>query len=219
VVARRRTPSEDLEPAILAAAESLLDDEGPGALSIRRIAACARVAPMGLYSRFDGKHGVVDALFQEGFDALGSTIRATAQLADPVAAFREAGLAYRALALAHPARYRLMFLDAVPGFTPSEASIETASGAFGSLVEAAARCVEAGALRPLDAAAIAQQVWAACHGWVALELGGINFADDRDAGYAELLDVLLRGLAAEPDVAATGAGQRPSRSGDRSIEV
>jgi AcrR family transcriptional regulator len=214
---RHRTPSEDLEPAILGAAEALLERHGPDALSIRRIAARARVAPMGLYTRFDGKQGVIDALFQEGFSHLGSAIRATASITDPVEAFRTAGLAYRELALAHPARYRLMFLHVVQGFEPSDKAIEIAHGAFQALVETAARCVDAGRLFGVDAAAIAQQVWATCHGWVALELGGINFAADLAAGYDELLDLLLRGLAVPED--PTTSGQRPRRSGVSSIEV
>jgi AcrR family transcriptional regulator len=214
---RHRTPSEDLGPAILEAAEALLEKHGPDALSIRRIAQRARVAPMGLYTRFDGKRGVVDALFMEGFSHLGSAIRATSTMPDPVEAFRTAGRAYRELALAHPARYRLMFLHVVQGFEPSDEALGMAHGAFQALVEAAARCVDAGRLRGPDAAAIAQQVWATCHGWVALELGGINFAPDLAAGYDELLELLLRGLAA-PD-APMASGHRPSRSGDSSIEV
>ncbi len=214
---RRRTPSEDLEPAILGAAEALLEELGPDALSIRRIAERAHVAPMGLYSRFDGKHGIVDALFKEGFALLGATIRATSTMPDPIEAFRSAGRAYRELALAHPARYRLMFLHVVQGFEPTGDAIEIAHDAFQALVEAAARCVEAGQLRAADPAAIAQQVWATCHGWVALELCGINFAADLAAGYDELLDLLLRGLASPDDHAPSG--HRPSRSGVSSIEV
>ena len=217
MASRRRTPSQELEPAILAAAEALLEELGPDALSIRRIAERARVAPMGLYTRFDGKHGIIDALFKEGFTLLGATIRATAAIGDPTAAFRAAGQSYRALALAHPARYRLMFLQVVRGFVPSDDAKAIAHDAFQALVEAAARCVDAGAMRPADPAAIAQQVWATCHGWVALELCGINFAADVGAGYAELLDLLLRGLAMPED--PTSSGQRPSRSGVSSIEV
>ena len=216
---RHRTPSDALEPAILRAAETLLEESGPEALSVRRIADRAHVAPMGLYTRFDGKYGVVDALFKEGYAMLAASIRETSADPDVVGAFRRAGGAYRELALEHPARYRLMFLHAVPGCTPSASAIETANDAFQALVGAAARCIDAGALRPADPAAIAQQVWATCHGWVSLELSGINFAADLEVGYAELLDLVLRGLSAPDDVAPTASGQRPSRSGDSSIEV
>jgi AcrR family transcriptional regulator len=198
MASRHRTPSDELEPAILAAAEALLEAEGPGALSVRRIAERAAVAPMGLYSRFEGKHGVVDALFQEGFAALRATIEATRSQPDALVAFRATGRAYRDLARAHPARYQVMFLRAVPGFEPSDEAIETASGAFQALVAAVRRCLDAGLFRPADPVEVAQQVWAACHGWVALELCSINFVDDLDAGYERLLDLLELGLAAAP---------------------
>jgi len=194
-MARHRTRSHELEPAILEAAEALLEEAGPGGLSVRGIAERACVAPMGLYSRFDGKYGVVDALFQEGFAALGATMRAHAADPDPLTGFRAAGVAYRALALAHPARYGLMFLQSVPGHTPSDEALATADGAFRALVEVVRRCIDAGVVVARDQVEVAQQVWAVCHGWVALELGGINFAEDPEGGYERLLDALIVGLA------------------------
>jgi AcrR family transcriptional regulator len=215
---RHRTPSQALEPAILEAAEALLEETGPGALSVRRIAERAGVAPMGLYTRFDGKFGVIDALFQEGFTALGATMREHAADPDPLAGFRGAGIAYRVLALAHPARYGLMFLHAVPGHTPSDEAVATADDAFRALVEVVSRCIDAGDLVAGDAVEIAQQVWAACHGWVSLELGGINFAEDQDGGYERLLDALVTGLA-PPSVQRVGTRHRPRRPGNASIDV
>jgi AcrR family transcriptional regulator len=208
---RRRTPSQALEPAILEAAEALLEDVGPAALSVRGIAERAGVAPMGLYSRFDGKFGVVDALFQEGFAALGAAMRSSADGPDPLEGFLAAGAAYRELALAHPARYGLMFLHAVPGHEPSEEAVATADDAFRALVDVVRRCVDAGALAPGDPVEIAQQVWASCHGWVSLELGGISFVADNDGGYVRLLGALVAGLAPGPAdavVAARGSRRR-----------
>lgn len=194
---RRRTPSAQLEPAILEAAEAILEEDGPDALSVRRIAERAGVAPMGLYSRFDGKLGVVDELFKVGFRDLASTIRAAgAAASNPVVGFKDAGRAYRALGLAHPSRYRVMFMRPVAGYLPSEEAVTVAAGAFATLVDAVARCVDAGAFAGIDVVEAAQQVWAACHGWVALELQGICLVADADRAYEGLLDVLQRGLAA-----------------------
>ena len=200
MASRHRTPSEDLEPAILAAAEALLEELGPDALSIRRIAERARVAPMGLYTRFDGKHGVVDALFKEGFTLLGATIRATAAIGDPTAAFRAAGQSYRALALAHPARYRLMFLQVVRGFEPERRRDRDRP-----------RCVRGARRRRCGAAwtpqasppARPRRARPAGLGDVSrlggARAGGINFVSDPDAGYER---------AARPD----RCGARPRRT-------
>jgi AcrR family transcriptional regulator len=50
--ARTRTPSVAMEAALLEAAAGILETEGPDALSVRRIAATAGVAPMGVYNHF-----------------------------------------------------------------------------------------------------------------------------------------------------------------------
>ena len=55
---RRRTRAVDVEKSILAAAHRLLEREGVDALTVRRVASEAGVAPMGLYHRFGGKEGL-----------------------------------------------------------------------------------------------------------------------------------------------------------------
>ncbi len=87
---------------------------------MRRIAAAANVAPMGVYNHFESKFGIVEALFVQGFDRLGVEMAAMAQIDDPTEALREGARRYRALALAHPMAYQVMFLRAVPGFEPSD---------------------------------------------------------------------------------------------------
>ena len=63
--------------ALLTAAHDLLANEGPTALTVRRIAAAAGVSTMNVYSRFGGKDGVLDELFAEGFRRLGERMEAT----------------------------------------------------------------------------------------------------------------------------------------------
>ena len=140
---RTRTPSADISAAILDAAADLLEKEGPDALSVRRIATAAGVAPMGVYNHFDSKGGIVEALFVQGFERLAEALDAIADIADPYDALREGGRRYRALALAHPMVYQVMFLRAVRGFEPSDHALEVAAGAFNSLVAAVRRAMAA----------------------------------------------------------------------------
>ena len=104
---------------MLASAAEILETEGPDGLSVRRIAAAAHVAPMGVYNHFESKYGIVEALFIQGFERLSEAMAPIADIPDPYEALREAGRRYRALALAHPMVYQVMFLRAVPGFEPS----------------------------------------------------------------------------------------------------
>lgn len=191
---RTRTPSADVEAALLDAAERQLDREGPAGLSVRKIAAAAGVAPMGVYNHFEGKNGVVDALCRRGFAALGEALAPMALEEDPCTALRVGGRAYRAVALAHPTTYAVMFLSAVPGYEPSDETHESALAAFGVLADTVARGIRAGAFRAADPTETAQVVWGAIHGAVALELADIGFVDDRTSAYEMLLDTIAAGL-------------------------
>ena len=73
-----------MELALLNSAAEILETEGPDGLSVRRIAAAANVAPMGVYNHFESKFGIVEALFVQGFDRLGVAMAAMAQIEDPI---------------------------------------------------------------------------------------------------------------------------------------
>jgi AcrR family transcriptional regulator len=191
---RTRTPSAGMEAALLASAAEILETEGPDGLSVRRIAAAAHVAPMGVYNHFDSKFGIVEALFIDGFERLRHALAAIADNPDPYEALREGGRRYRALALAHPMVYQVMFLRAVPGFEPSDHALVMAARAFDSLVAAVQRAMVAGVIADASPTETAQVIWAAIHGWVSLELLGIGFVDDQGAGFDRICASLLRGL-------------------------
>ena len=72
-----------MEAALLASAADILETEGPDALSVRRIAAAAHVAPMGVYNHFDSKSGIIEALFIQGFERLRRGHGSMAEIADP----------------------------------------------------------------------------------------------------------------------------------------
>src|SRR5277367_4691180 len=73
--ARTRTPSAGMEGALLTSAADILETEGPDGLSVRRIAAAAGVAPMGVYNHFESKAGIIEALYIQGFARLGAAMQ------------------------------------------------------------------------------------------------------------------------------------------------
>jgi AcrR family transcriptional regulator len=184
-----------MEAALLDAAADILETEGPEALSVRRIAATAGVAPMGVYNHFESKAGIIEALFIEGFQRLADELSTVADIQDPYEALREGGLRYRALALAHPMRYQLMFLRAVPGFEPSEHAIEVATSAFANLVAAVQRAMDAGIIAEGSPDETAQVIWASIHGWMSLELLGIGPVESQPAGFDLVCRAVLAGLS------------------------
>src|SRR5918993_359272 len=62
---------EALRRALLDAASGLLLEEGPGALTMRRVAGAGGCSTTVLYTMFGGKEGLADALYREGFERLG----------------------------------------------------------------------------------------------------------------------------------------------------
>jgi AcrR family transcriptional regulator len=184
-----------MESALLDAASELLEQEGPDALSVRRIAAAAGVAPMGVYNHFSSKFGIINALFELGFERLSAELAKVSAMPDPLEALVESGRCYRSLALAQPMMYQLMFLRAVSGFEPSEEALVMAANAFDGLVAAVRRAMESGQIIGGDATLTAHMLWANHHGWVALELAGMGFVEDQEAGFDAYSAALLKGLS------------------------
>lgn len=57
---------------LVSVAEQLLDEAGPHALSLRRIAEAAETSTQAVYTEFGGKQGLADVLFRAGFERLAS---------------------------------------------------------------------------------------------------------------------------------------------------
>jgi AcrR family transcriptional regulator len=191
---RNRTPSVEVERELVAAAETVLVRDGPGALTVRAVAAEAGIAPMGVYNRFGGKDGLVHELLIMGFDRLRAVIESGDEQ-DVLERLRACGLRYRAFGLANPNFYAIMFEDAIPR-EHSSPEVEThAKAAFGALVRLVELTAASGAIIAPDPAEVAQQIWSAVHGAVALELKGLVLTPDPVATYKTFLSTLIRGLS------------------------
>ncbi|MBP0454894.1 TetR/AcrR family transcriptional regulator [Kitasatospora sp. RG8] len=164
---------EALRAAMLDVAAGLLVTEGPGALSMRRLATAADCSTTVLYRLFGAKEGIAAALYREGFARLRRRLEAVPRGEDPGEYLAAIGRAYRANALEEPNFYRVMHGEAIPGFVPDEASRAAAATSLDVLREAARAAVEAGVLRAgSDVDEITDTLWAASHGVISLELGG-----------------------------------------------
>ena len=194
MTARHRTASTEIESRILDAALRILDTQGVAALTVRGIAKEAGIAPMGIYSRFDGKSGIYEALWIEGFDRLAAAIEATPDTGDPLADLAECGERYRGFALANPSHYRLMFMRTDHSFTPSPNAALAAARGLNCLVARVERAQRAGLMPPGPPLDLAQSFWSLVHGFATLELNELMFASEPDAAYSSTVRALLRGL-------------------------
>jgi AcrR family transcriptional regulator len=185
--------------ALLDAAHQVLADEGPAALTVRRIATGAGLSTMNVYSRFGGKDGVVDELFADGFRRLTASMHDVAATDDPMDDLRRCGEAYRQFARDNRTYYSIMFQAPIPDFEPSDASKAIAAGALTVLGDRLERAMDSGDIARADPFVTAASVWATCHGLVSLELTG-TAPEGIDWGpiYGRTLSALLAGLAHSP---------------------
>jgi AcrR family transcriptional regulator len=187
-----RTPSSQIGPDVLRAATAILDEEGPDGFTVRAIAQRAGVAPMAIYNHFQGVNGVLEALWIEGFETLRQSITFESTSAEDDLA--GAGRGYRTFALENRGLYTVMFMHRFRNFEPSLEASQVAAQAYETLVENVERCQTLGLFDRSSARDAAQVIWSACHGYVSLELLGINFAADRDATFELVLATLQNGF-------------------------
>ncbi len=179
----RERGREALRLGILDAAGRLLAEEGPQALSMRRVAREVNASTQVLYTMFGGKDGLANELFLEGFARLAGAHGAASRLEDPLRHIYDRAEAYFENALANPNYYRVMFSDAIPGFRPSEETLAKTWRTFDALSEAVRECALAGlfarkvAEEPREAAL---SLWSAAHGVVSLRLAG-HLPDEEEA--------------------------------------
>jgi AcrR family transcriptional regulator len=169
-VSRRSDPKT--RPALLDIAARLLAEEGPNALSTRRLAAEAGSSTMAVYTHFGGMRGLVQEMVHEGFARLHAYFTQVAQTDDPVADMALYGRAYRHNALTNSHLYGVMFGgSSLAGFSLTEEDRQYGRYTLIGVVDCARRCMDAGRFWPGDPVLVAHQMWTAVHGLVALELG------------------------------------------------
>ncbi len=195
---RGRTRSEDVQQALLEAAETVLARDGLAGVTVRAVAAEAGVAPMGVYNRFGSKDGLMAALVMRSFDLLREAVADHGET-DPLERLRGAGRRYREFALSHPRHYGVIFLNRPGEVGHDDAEVELhARAAFEALVAHVVYGMAEGAVRAGDPVDLAQQIWSAVHGAVALELGEMILTEDPQATYEHLLELVLAGISPVP---------------------
>jgi AcrR family transcriptional regulator len=203
VVARPKLHDEALRVRLLDEAGRLLSDDGPDALSLRRLAKDVGTSTTAVYSLFGAKQGLVRAVFLEAFGRFGARLDAVPRSGDPLTDLLALGIAYRESALADPHLYAVMFGRGLPGFEPEPEDTEVSLATMNPLVDAVRAAADAGLLLDVPPETIAIALWAQAHGLVSLELGG-NLPDGFDLAehYERMLTVGVRGWLRGPEPAS-----------------
>jgi AcrR family transcriptional regulator len=116
---RRRARTRD---EILAAAWDLCREHGLASLSLRELAARVGMRAPSLYSYFDSKDAIYDAMFAQGQDQLAEHMAPVFDLPTGRDAFRAGARAFFTFSIEDPIRYQLLFQRVLPDFVPSDSS-------------------------------------------------------------------------------------------------
>ena len=152
---------------ILAAATELLLEKGLAGLSVRAISQRAGLSTIAIYSHFQGKQGVLDELYAEGFALVRNAVLSVSDIDDPMAAALASGQNYLDIALHNEGHYRLIFGEIGGDYTPSADAAAAARDAFEALVKSVTRLLPPDSSRAQRQRA-ALRLWAILHGYVSL---------------------------------------------------
>ena len=196
--------------ALLDAAEALLAEAGPGAISVRAVADAVGSTTRAVYSLFGSKAGLLEGLAVRGYELLTGYVSGLPTTDDAAADLVEVGLhGFRRFALERPHLFRLTFerVAATTTGTPAAATAGRASyEALAARIRAAQR---AGAISDRPEVEVAFVFHVLCQGLASGELSrepppvGASFwrhAQDIDGEHLWRtgLEALVAGLAPPP---------------------
>lgn len=142
-IGRPREHDEQTRVALLAAAERLIAQGGPDALSVRAVAKETETTTRAVYSVFGSMDALVAALAQTAFELLYRGVEDIPE-ADPVDDLVTIGLeVFRRFVREHPALYRIAF-QRVIGLQPQPGLAQAREKAFVQLQARVGRLKDAG---------------------------------------------------------------------------
>src|SRR5262245_2907481 len=173
---------------------------------MRAIAEKLAFTPTAIYHHFRNKEALLVELSTIDFRALAEAFLRIGRVPDPLQRLHKICEAYVAFARAHPMQYQLMFMTPRPAGLPHRgiAHGDPGEDAYALLRQTCVEAIATGKLLPelTDADAMAQMLWASCHGLISLQIvkGNDTWVDWRDLKTTALGagDTMLRGLLATP---------------------
>ena len=169
----------EVRTALLENAARVLAEDGPAALSTRRLASETGVSTTAVYTYFGAMPELVRAVVREGFARLEARLTQAEPTADALLDATRMIYVFRENALADPHIYRVMFGgSAIAGFelSPDDRTIGLQTFRLG--VDAVRRLMGEGVYTKSDPWPLALGLWSGVHGHVMLDLNGYFLKED-----------------------------------------
>jgi AcrR family transcriptional regulator len=194
-VGRPKEHDERTAAALLVAAERMVQESGPEAVSVRGVATEVGTTTRAVYSVFGSKDGLVAALATRGFELLGEGLEAIPATDDPRADLVAAGLMFRRFATEHPSLFALAIQRNLP-VSPWPEVRRAASLSLRLLKRRIQRVADAGALDGRTVDDVTLEFHGLCEGLATLELRGMAPRADWGRVWADGLTALVGGYDA-----------------------
>jgi AcrR family transcriptional regulator len=124
---RRAARHQVTKGRIVDAAWALAREEGLAGISLRELAKRVDLRQPSLYSYFDSKLALYDAMFAQGYEQLLAATESMELPGDARDQLRETTRTFIRLSVEDPVRAQLLFQRTVPGFVPSPESYALAT--------------------------------------------------------------------------------------------
>ncbi|MDT9597956.1 TetR/AcrR family transcriptional regulator [Sphingosinicella rhizophila] len=160
-----------LRQALIEAAEAVITERGVDGFSLRETARRAGVSPAAPGHHFKDARGLLTAVATQAFQAFGDALSAADMGGDRKARIRAQGMAYVRFALAHPAKFDLLWRKAL--IDDADPDYAAAGKRAFLILDKAVRGdrPSAGDLDPSMAPSIA--AWSIVHGFARLAMDGL----------------------------------------------
>jgi AcrR family transcriptional regulator len=172
---RRDREKSQTRQLILDAARALFTELGFEAVTMRMIAEKIEYSPTAIYVHFADKQSLMRELSALDFRSLSAAVLRAQKVEEPLERIHRLGHAYLAFALEHPNSYQLLFMTKrepmlAKAIEPGEFE-DPERSAYAMLREAVRYAIAKKAFAPQydDADLVAQLLWSAMHGLIALQ--------------------------------------------------
>jgi AcrR family transcriptional regulator len=212
----RRGEGETLREEVLVAAEHLLIAAGSeDAVSVRAVAAAVGVSPAAIYLHFPDKDALMRAVCGRVFGVFDAALEAAAADAtDPLDDLFRRARAYVTFGLSNPGQYQIIFLAKNdPRWADIPWDERPGAEAFGHLVAAVSRAMDAGVMVRENPELVAAGLWTCVHGLTALLITMTTFPwPPVEALTCHVVGTYLRGLSTQPGPVPGPRAARPDEA-------
>ncbi|BBH22372.1 TetR family transcriptional regulator [Paenibacillus baekrokdamisoli] len=188
--------TENLRKLVVDAAATLLQEEGPEAVTVRKVAQKMDCSTKIIYNLFVNKEGLAQQLYLDGCKLLANEFEGTPQAADPAQQMLNFGETFWQFGQRYSSYYKLMFGGAFADFKPDEESMHGTATAMRQLLTVIGNAKEQGLIPdPYDTESVIRIFWASLHGVIHLYMGGhLGDVQSAHAVYRQTLSLIVSSL-------------------------